>query len=102
MTDSRLALVIGLFIVPAVLLWLGHRLRRQTEARRRVFWGATIGYVLGMLLTLAAIHYPPVLWGDGGWRTAAVHWGMLVGAVVGMAVGRTLGSRRRESASRRR
>ncbi len=87
MTDSRLALVIGLFIVPAVLLWLGHRMRRQTDARRRVFWGATIGYVLGMLLTLAAIHYPPVLWAGGGWRTAVVHWGMLVGAVLGAGVG---------------
>jgi L-cystine uptake protein TcyP (sodium:dicarboxylate symporter family) len=86
MTDSRLALVIGLFVVPAVLLWLGHRMRRHSDVRRRVFWGATIGYVLGMLLMLAAIHYPPVLWAGGGWRTTAVHWGMVVGAVVGAGV----------------
>ncbi|HEX2208794.1 MAG TPA: hypothetical protein VHG93_14035 [Longimicrobium sp.] len=90
MTDSRIALVIGLFVVPAVLLWLGHRLRRQTDARRRVFWGATVGYLLGMLATLLAIHYPPVLWAVGGWRTAVVHRGMIVGAVVGAGVrGRT-------------
>jgi L-cystine uptake protein TcyP (sodium:dicarboxylate symporter family) len=87
MTDSRLALVIGLFVIPTVLLWLGHRMRRQTEVRRRVFWGATIGYVLGMLLTLVVIHYPAVLWTGGGWRTAMVHWGMLVGAAVGAAIG---------------
>lgn len=88
MTDSRLALAAGLFVVPALLLWLGHRLRRQTPVRRRVFWGATIGYLLGMLLTLVAIHYPPVLWAGGGWRTAVVHWGMVVGAAVGAGIGR--------------
>lgn len=93
MTESRLALVIGLFIVPALLLWLGHRMRRQTEVRRRVFWGATVGYVLGMLLMLAAIHYPAVLWTGGGWRTAAVHWGMLAGAVVGAGGGWATGRR---------
>lgn len=87
MTDSRLALVIGLFVIPTFLLWLGHRLRRQTDARRRMFWGATIGYVLGMLATLIAIHYPAILWTDGGWRTAVVHWGMLMGAVLGAGVG---------------
>lgn len=87
MADSRIALVAGLFLVPAVLLWLGHRLRRQTDVRRRVFWGATIGYLLGMLITLVTIHYPPVLWAGAGWRTAVVHWGMLVGAVLGAAVG---------------
>jgi L-cystine uptake protein TcyP (sodium:dicarboxylate symporter family) len=88
MTDSRLALVVGLFIIPALLLWLGHRLRRQTPARRRVFWGATIGYLAGMLLMLVAIHYPPVLWAGADWRTAVVHWGMVVGAAVGAGVGR--------------
>ena len=94
MTDSRLALVIGLFVVPAVVLWLGHRLRRQTAARRRVFWGATIGYVLGMLLMLAAIHYPPILWSGGGWRTAVVHWGMVIGAVLGAAIGQATSKQR--------
>lgn len=89
--DSRIALVAGLFLVPAVLLWLGHRLRRQTDVRRRVFWGATIGYGLGMLLVLVAIHYPPVLWTGGGWRTAVVHWGMVLGAAVGAAVGAASG-----------
>jgi hypothetical protein len=90
MSDSRLALVIGLFVVPAVLLWLGHRLRRQTPARRRIFWGATVGYGLGMVATLIAIHYPPVRWAGADWRTAVVHWGMLVGAVLGGAAGRLM------------
>ncbi|HEX2080518.1 MAG TPA: hypothetical protein VHG08_22635 [Longimicrobium sp.] len=87
MTDSRLALVVGLFVVPALLLWLGHRMRRQSAARRRVFWGAVIGYLAGMLVTLVAIHYPAVLWTGGGWRTAVVHWGMVVGTAVGAGGG---------------
>lgn len=91
MTGSRLALVAGLFIVPAVLLWLGHHLRRATPTRRRVFWGATIGYLAGMLITLVAIHYPAVLWEGGDWRTAVVHWGMVIGAVVGSAVTGVMG-----------
>jgi hypothetical protein len=82
-TGSRLALVAGLFVVPALLLWLGHRLRRATPTRRRVFWGATVGYLAGVLITLVAIHYPPVLWAGSDWRTAVVHWGMVVGAAVG-------------------
>ena len=94
MTGSRLALVIGLFVVPTLLLWLGHRLRRQTDARRRVFWGATIGYGLGILLMLVAIHYPPVLWKGGDWRTAAVHGGMMGGAGIGAGMG-ALAARRR-------
>jgi hypothetical protein len=94
MSDSRLALVIGLFVVPAALLWLGHRLRRQPPARRRVFWGATVGYGLGMLLVLVAIHYPPVLWAGADWRTAVVHWGMVVGAVLGAGVASRMRSRR--------
>lgn len=85
--DSRIALVAGLFVVPALLLWLGHRLRHATPTRRRVFWGATIGYLVGMLLTLIAIHYPPVLWTGGGWRTALVHWGMVAGSAVGAGMG---------------
>jgi L-cystine uptake protein TcyP (sodium:dicarboxylate symporter family) len=92
---SRLALVAGLFVVPALLLWLGHRLRRATPTRRRVFWGATIGYLAGMLLTLIAIHYPPILWAGADWRTAVVHWGMVVGAAVGTGVGATMPGRDR-------
>ncbi|MBW3572392.1 MAG: hypothetical protein KY467_14920 [Gemmatimonadetes bacterium] len=94
MTDSRLALLAGLFVVPVLLLWLGHHLRRRPPAWPPVFWGAVIGYVAGMLVMLVAIHYPPVLWASGGWRTAAVHWGMVVGAGVGAVVGRLTRGRR--------
>ena len=87
MTLSQFGLLVGLFGVPSVLLWLGHRLRRRPPRMRAVFWGATIGYVLGMLATLWALHYPPILWAGADMRTAVVHWGMVVGAVLGAGWG---------------
>lgn len=91
MSLSMLGLLVGLFGVPVVLLWLGHRLRRHSPRRRAVFWGATIGYGLGVLLMLVAIHYPPVLWEGADWRTVLVHWGMVIGAVVGATIGTIMG-----------
>lgn len=86
MSGSMGGLLAGLFVVPALLLWLGHRLRHRDSARRRVFWGAVAGHTLGMLVTMVAVHYPPVLWG-GGWRDAAVHWPMLLGGLLGAGAG---------------
>ena len=83
MTGGLLA---GLFLVPVALLWLGHRLRRRTPGARAVFWGATTGHSLGIVVTLAALHYPPVLWTQG-WRAMAVHWSMVLGALLGAAAG---------------
>jgi hypothetical protein len=82
-----LALLMGLFAAPMGLLWLGHRLRRRTAGSRGVFWGAVAGHTLGMLASVAAMHVPAVPWAGGDARTIIVHWGMLVGAVGGAAVG---------------
>lgn len=79
-------LLAGLFLVPVVLLWLGHRLRRRAPGARAVFWGATIGHSMGIIVMLAAVHYPPVVWTEG-WRAVAVHWSMVAGAVLGGALG---------------
>jgi malonyl CoA-acyl carrier protein transacylase len=86
-TVSMLALLMGLFVVPMVLLLLGHRLRRRTAASRGMFWGAVAGHSLGILASVAAMHLPAVLWAGGDARTIIVHWGMLVGAIGGAAVG---------------
>ncbi|HEX8318780.1 hypothetical protein [Longimicrobium sp.] len=83
-------LLAGLFLAPVALLWLGHRLRRRAPGARAVFWGATIGHSLGIIATLAAVHYPPVLWTDG-WRAVAVHWSMVAGALLGAAAGAAAG-----------
>jgi hypothetical protein len=93
MTESRMALLAGLFVVPALLLWLGHRLRRRAPVWRAVFWGACAGYAAGMLASLAALHYPPVPW-TGGWRAAVAHWAMLAGPAAGAALAALAGRRR--------
>ena len=79
-------LLAGLFLVPVALLWLGHRLRRRGPGARAIFWGATIGHSIGIIVALAAVHYPPVLWVEG-WRAVAVHWSMVAFAMLGGALG---------------
>lgn len=81
------ALLAGMFGVPALLLWLGHRLRGRPARLRGAFWGAVAGHSLGMLVTLVAAHLPVVHWEGDGWRTLAVHASMLGGTAVGAALG---------------
>lgn len=95
MTAAHAALLAGLFLAPALLLWLGHRLRHRPSRSRRVFWGAVAGHTLGMALTLAATLYPPVSWEGGAWvRDFVVHWSMLLGAVLGGAAAGAIGRNR--------
>ena len=94
MTGAHAALLAGLFLAPALLLWLGHRLRSRPPLGRRVFWGAAVGHTLAVLLTVAAAMYPPVAWEGGAWaRGFAVHWSMLLGAVLGGAAAALAGRR---------
>jgi hypothetical protein len=91
MTLGHWALLVGLFVVPALLLALGHRLRRRRPLWRRVFWGGVIGHSIAICVMLAATLYPPVVW-EGGPRSrdAAVHWSLVLGAVIGSAIGAVL------------
>ena len=84
MSLEHWALLVGLFVVPALLLALGHRLRRRPPVWRRVFWGAVAGHSIAVLVMLAATLYPPVPW-EGGPRPrdVAVHWSLVLGAVAG-------------------
>lgn len=86
MIIGRYALVIGLLVVPAVLVWLGHRLRDRTPAQRGAFWGGVIGHTLALLVALLALHFPPVLW-SGGVRSLIAFWLMIIGAAAGALVG---------------
>jgi hypothetical protein len=96
MTAEHVALLAGLFAVPALLLALGHRLRRRRPLWRRVFWGAVAGHSVAILVMLTATLYPPVAW-EGGLRVrdVVVHWSLVLGAVVGGAVSAALPVRRR-------
>ncbi len=84
MIGERVALLIGLFVVPLLLLAIGHRLRRRSPAWRRAFWGGVFGHSLALLITLTASLYPPIWWAGGSfWRDAAVHWTLLFGGLLG-------------------
>lgn len=89
---ARALLLAGWFLLPVVLLWLGQHLRAASARRRRTFWGGVIGYGLGVLASLLALHAPPVLWQDDGRMWLALG-GVALGAVAGMAAG-ALSSRR--------
>jgi hypothetical protein len=82
----RLALLGGLFGVPAVLLWLGHRLRDRSPVEHGAFWGGVIGHSVALVVALAALHYPPVLW-TGPVRMMIVFWIMIAGAAAGALMG---------------
>ncbi|MEX0891308.1 MAG: hypothetical protein WEB88_03990 [Gemmatimonadota bacterium] len=81
-----IALLLGMFVVPGVLLRLGHHLRRQSLTARRMFWGGIVGWCGAVLLMVVASVLPPVLWTEGA-REVAVYWSLLVGGLAGMGVG---------------
>lgn len=83
---SRIAFLIGGLIVPALLLWLGHRLRDRSAVQRGAFWGGVIGHSGAILVALAVLHYPPVMW-TGELRAAIAMWVMLLGAAAGAGAG---------------
>ena len=102
MTGERVALLLGLFAAPLVLLYLGHRLRGRGPRARHAFWGGVAGYVVGMLISVAAMMMPPVWWTGEAARDFAVHWAMLVGFLLGIMLGPFAGSQRASSARRAR
>ena len=83
---ARIALLLGLFGVPAVLLMIAHGIRNLGETAKRRFWGGVIGHVAGITFALLSMMMPPVLWSEA-FRTAAVHWSMIVGFGIGVLVG---------------
>ena len=87
MTPGIAAMLAGIFLVPAALLWLGHRLRRRSARIRAVFWGAVIGHVAAMACAHVAL-MPPEEWSpDDRLRGALGFWSFLVLPVVGGLVG---------------
>lgn len=92
---GRVAFLIGLFVAPAVFLWLGQRLRDAGAARRGAFWGGVTGHTLALVATALAAMAPPIVWTGGALlRELVVHWSLVVGAVAGAAVGAAAGLRR--------
>lgn len=89
MTPGILAMLLGVFVVPGVLLWLGHRLRRRTPRWRAAFWGGVTGHLIALVIGSIAAMTPAAEWsGDDTLRGALGFWSFLVlpaaGAVIGV------------------
>lgn len=89
MIGERVALLFGLFGVPALLLFMGHRLRDRAKPARRRFWAGLVGHLAGLLVSTVAMMAPPIWWAGGSFaRDFAVHWSMLIGFGLGLILGR--------------
>ena len=95
MTLGILAMLIGAFVVPGVLLWLGHRLRRRTPRWRAAFWGGVTGHLVALVVGSIAAMKPAAEWsGDDTFRGAFGFWSFLVLPVVGAVLGMLRAPRR--------
>ena len=62
MTLGILFFLIGLYVLPLGLLWLGHHLKRRSQRAKSVFWGAVIGHCIAGVLALVAGMMLPEEW----------------------------------------
>ena len=44
MSPAIVAFLLGLYVLPLGLLWLGHHLKKRSPRARGAFWGAVIGH----------------------------------------------------------
>jgi uncharacterized protein YqgC (DUF456 family) len=86
MSVGTAALLAGLFVVPIILLALGHRLRRRSSTQRKVFWGALVGYLVAALAAMWVGMMPAAEWSDSDTvRGLLGFWGLILGPLVGAA-----------------
>jgi hypothetical protein len=93
MNTGLFAMLLGLFIVPVFLLWLGHRLRRRSRRARATFWGALFGHTAGALFATVYSMIPPEQWrpedtARGFFGLYAMLLFALIGALGGYLLGR--------------
>jgi hypothetical protein len=94
MTGGLLALLVGLFVVPGVLLWAGHHFRKRSGRVRGLFWGGVTAYGLGSIAAMAAAMYLPAMWSPAdAARGFFGYWFLPLVFVIGSAVGAMLGAR---------
>ena len=87
MTAGQIALLLGLFAVPAALLYAGHHLRRKARWVHFVFWGSLAGHTTLAVIALWYSMVPAAEWGPGDTvRGFAGFYGMLAGGIVGALV----------------
>jgi hypothetical protein len=88
MTPGLAMMLIGVFLVPALLLWGGHKLRRRPPAWRGMFWGAVVGHLVAIVVGSAAGMIPAAEWSEADtWRGLAGFWSFTVAPLAGAAIG---------------
>lgn len=88
MTIPLMALMLGMFVVPALLLATGHKLRKRSPRVQSAFWGAIVGHIVAMLLASYFGMVPAESWQSSDTvRGFFGFWFMLVAPVIGAAIG---------------
>ena len=88
MTAGLLAFLVGLFVVPTLLLWYGHRLRRRGPRGRAAFWGAVLGHCVAGTLAVTLGMIPPEAWtADEHARGFVGLWSLLALPIAGAVIG---------------
>ena len=93
MSAGLVVMLLGIFVVPLILLWAGHRMRRRSDKWQLAFWGAAIGHIAAIVIGSTAGMIPPEEWSPTDtWRGALAFWSFLVlpaaGALIGWVKGR--------------
>jgi len=98
MSAGLTLLMLGLFVAPAALLWLGHRLRRRTERQRAIFWWALAGHIIAIPIATIAAFWPPAFWSSEDLsRGMAGLVALLLLPLIGAAIGAVVGGREQVS-----
>ena len=88
MTLGAVALLLGIFGVPVVLLWAGHRMRRRSARWHAAFWGGIAGHLIALVVGSMAAMTPAEQWAPADvWRGALGLWSFLLLPAVGAAIG---------------
>ena len=88
MTAGILVFLVGLYVLPLGLLWLGHHLKRRSARARRIFWGAIIGHcIAGTLAIVAGIMLPEEWTAQERLRGFLGLWSLLIFPLAGGIVG---------------
>lgn len=88
MTIGVAAMLLGVLVVPGVLLWAGHRMRRRSPRWHACFWGGVTGHLIALLIGSLAAMMPAEHWSaTDALRGAAGLWSFLVLPILGAAIG---------------
>ena len=97
MSAGIVAMLLGLFLVPAYLLWVGHHWNRRSSRQKGAFWGGVTGHTVAALIASAAGLYRPEQWSEAdATRGFLGLWLMLIAGIGGIVVGALIGAREKE------